>query len=75
VEQATANLINVWQKPKKGEKKREWYSEEKLSYYFFKMMNCIEYLHWKNIFYSDMNEDNVLIFRTWRSKLGILGFR
>jgi serine/threonine protein kinase len=76
VERATnslSNILNVWSKPKERERMYEYYSEEKLASIFYNSVYGLAFLHSKNIFYSDMKTDNLLVFRDMQVKLGDFG--
>lgn len=49
------------------------FSEEKLVYFMMKALECIVFLHSKLIYYGDMKEANILIFKDNSVKLGDLG--
>jgi serine/threonine protein kinase len=59
--------------PYKKEVKREYFSPEKFTFYFFQALSCVSYMHEKSIFYSDMKGANLLIFKNQEVKLGDLG--
>lgn len=39
----------------------------------YKALECIVYLHSKNIYYGDMKPHNLLIFKDYRVKIGDFG--
>lgn len=51
----------------------EFFSEDKLTYFCFKAMEIISYLHRQNVYYGDMKPENLLIFRDYKVKLGDFG--
>ena len=53
--------------------KREWFTPEKLSFYFYQAMVGMLYLHQQNLFFSDMKPANLLIFRNQQAKMGDFG--
>ncbi len=66
VEKATnslSSLLNIWNKPKERERLKEYYCEEKLASIFYNSVYGIAFLHSKDLFYSYMKPDNLLVFR------------
>lgn len=54
-------------------KNQDFYTPEKLSFYFFQTFLATSYLHKRNIYYGDMKGANLLIFRNQEIKIGDLG--
>jgi serine/threonine protein kinase len=68
VEQAQRDLrgiVKTWADEKASVEGQEVFSVEKLFYIFFKAMQALEYLHSENVYYGDMKEANLLIFRDY----------
>lgn len=58
-----SDLFKIWGDKDLSRQKREFFSEEKLAFYFYQAMVAIYTLHLKNIYYGDMKAPNSLIFR------------
>jgi serine/threonine protein kinase len=76
IERAQKNLqdyVKTWKDPQATIEAQEFFSEEKLFYIFFKTMQALAFLHSNNIYYGDLKEDNIQIFRDFSIKLGDFG--
>ena len=76
VEQAKQDLkstVQIWTDDKQAFEKVEFFTNEKLFYFIFKTCKAIEYLHSQNVYYGDMKEANILVFRDYSVKLGDFG--
>eukprot|EP00347_Sterkiella_histriomuscorum_P010687 403375308 len=67
------DLLNVWNDKVKSETNLEFYSPEKLAYYFYQMLCILEFLHQRQFFFGDMKPQNLLVFRDQLVKIGDLG--
>ena len=67
------DLLEIWTDQQKSSELLEFFSPEKLSFYFLYGMCSLDYLHSKNIYYGDMKLANLLVFRNQQVKIGDLG--
>ena len=59
IEQAKHDLnsiVKFWGDEKLSFEKGEFFTNEKLFYFFFKTCQAIDYLHSQNVYYGDMKE-------------------
>ena len=68
-----SDIKRYWKDPAKANLLQDFFTPEKLTYYFLQMMTGMLYLHRKNMYYGDMKEANLLIFRDQRVKMGDFG--
>jgi len=76
VEQARndlSNIVKFWLDADKCFENLEFYSNEKLFYFLMQACKAIEYCHSQNVYYGDMKEANLLVFRDYKVKLGDFG--
>src|SRR6185437_13242313 len=66
------DLVKIWTTDKRDEK-LEYFSPEKLAFYYYQAICSLVLLHSKSMFYSDMKGPNLLVFRTQEVKLGDFG--
>eukprot|EP00347_Sterkiella_histriomuscorum_P020007 403339455 len=67
------DLLKIWKSEELSLKYMEYFSHEKLAYYFYQALEIIEYLHQRDIYYGDMKPHNLLVFRDQQVKVGDLG--
>jgi len=68
-----SNIVKAWTTLEKAHDKVEYFSNEKLFYFIFKACEAVNYLHSQNLYYGDMKEANLLVFRDYSVKLGDFG--
>mmetsp|Transcript_7077 Transcript_7077/g.5329 ORF Transcript_7077/g.5329 Transcript_7077/m.5329 type:complete len:154 (+) Transcript_7077:609-1070(+) len=76
VEEATNDLksfYDIWPNKDRSIANLEFFSNEKLFYFLFKTCEAISYLHSNHVYYGDMKEANILIFRDYSIKIGDFG--
>eukprot|EP00347_Sterkiella_histriomuscorum_P016124 403354395 len=67
------DLIQIWNDPQLSSKYFEFYSPEKLFYYFYQIVQILAFFHQNNVYYGDMKPENLLVFRNQLIKIGDLG--
>eukprot|EP00347_Sterkiella_histriomuscorum_P007163 403350020 len=67
------DLLTIWNVEELSEKYYEYYSPEKLAYYFYQTMQIMAYLHQRDVYYGDMKPHNLLVFKDQLIKIGDLG--
>mmetsp|Transcript_22073 Transcript_22073/g.21259 ORF Transcript_22073/g.21259 Transcript_22073/m.21259 type:complete len:230 (+) Transcript_22073:379-1068(+) len=76
IEQAKHDLkgiVSSWTDKEKSFANLEFFSNEKLFYFLFKACQAVAYCHSQNVYYGDMKEANLLVFRDYSVKLGDFG--
>eukprot|EP00347_Sterkiella_histriomuscorum_P001520 403371716 len=67
------DLLKIWKNPQLQDKYVEYFTHEKLAYYFYQAMQILAYLHQRNVYYGDMKPHNLLVFKNQLVKVGDLG--
>eukprot|EP00347_Sterkiella_histriomuscorum_P011329 403372867 len=67
------DLLKIWNNQELSDKLYEYYSPEKLAYYFYQAIQIMAYLHQRDIYYGDMKPHNLLVFKDQLIKIGDLG--
>eukprot|EP00347_Sterkiella_histriomuscorum_P016730 403352071 len=67
------DLLSIWNNQELSEKFYEYYSPEKLAYYFYQTIQLMAYLHQRDVYYGDMKPQNLLVFKDQLIKIGDLG--
>ncbi|CDW87246.1 serine threonine protein kinase-like protein [Stylonychia lemnae] len=67
------DLLQIWNNKDQSESLAEFYSPEKLTYYFYQTMCIVQFLNQRKFYYGDMKPQNLLVFRDQRLKVGDLG--
>eukprot|EP00347_Sterkiella_histriomuscorum_P012589 403367990 len=67
------DLLKIWNDEDLRSRYYEFYSPEKLAYYFYQAMQIMAYLHQRNVYYGDMKPHNLLVFKDQLVKVGDLG--
>mmetsp|Transcript_25522 Transcript_25522/g.19289 ORF Transcript_25522/g.19289 Transcript_25522/m.19289 type:complete len:114 (+) Transcript_25522:655-996(+) len=60
-----SNIVKAWVNEEKAHDKVEYFSNEKLFYFLFKSCEAIDYLHSRGLYYGDMKEANLLVYRDY----------
>eukprot|EP00347_Sterkiella_histriomuscorum_P019909 403339846 len=67
------DLLKIWNNQELSDKFYEYYSPEKLAYYFYQTIQIMAYLHQRDVYYGDMKPHNLLVFKDQLIKIGDLG--
>eukprot|EP00347_Sterkiella_histriomuscorum_P020624 403337098 len=67
------DLLKIWNDEELSDKFQEYYSPEKLAYYFYQTIQIMAYLHQRDVYYGDMKPHNLLVFKDQLVKIGDLG--
>eukprot|EP00347_Sterkiella_histriomuscorum_P017952 403347355 len=67
------DLLKIWNNQELSDKFYEYYSPEKIAYYFYQAIQIMAYLHSRDIYYGDMKPHNLLVFKDQLIKIGDLG--
>eukprot|EP00347_Sterkiella_histriomuscorum_P023963 403332778 len=67
------DLLKIWNDEDLRSRYYEFYSPEKLAYYFYQAMQIMAYLHQRDVYYGDMKPHNLLVFKDQLVKVGDLG--
>eukprot|EP00347_Sterkiella_histriomuscorum_P002996 403365996 len=67
------DLFQIWNDPTKAKDYQEYYHPDKLTYYFFQVLQIMEFLNQRDLFCGDMKPQNLLVFRDQLVKVGDFG--
>eukprot|EP00347_Sterkiella_histriomuscorum_P021179 403334946 len=67
------DLLKIWNDEDLRSRYYEFYSPEKLAYYFYQSLQIMAYLHQRDVYYGDMKPHNLLVFKDQQVKVGDLG--
>eukprot|EP00347_Sterkiella_histriomuscorum_P014088 403362209 len=67
------DLLKIWNDEDLRSRYYEFYSPEKLAYYFYQTIQILAYLHQRDVYYGDMKPHNLLVFKDQLVKVGDLG--
>eukprot|EP00347_Sterkiella_histriomuscorum_P020993 403335676 len=67
------DILKIWNDEDLRSRYYEYYSPEKLAYYFYQAIQIMAYLHQRDVYYGDMKPHNLLVFKDQILKVGDLG--
>eukprot|EP00347_Sterkiella_histriomuscorum_P014320 403361324 len=67
------DILKIWNDEDLRSRYYEYYSPEKLAYYFYQALQIMAYLHQRDVYYGDMKPHNLLVFKDQILKVGDLG--